>query len=394
MRKTDLTSFEVATSDTARQVHRRIALNCIRRHSPMSRADLARRSGLQRPTVSAIVDQLIDEGWVTEGANGPSPRGSRARFLHLNMERAGILAVELRPEFTTVGLAGVDAIFVEQSSWSTPHTPEAFVRKLARSVTTMRRAHPRVVCEGMGISLPGRVNAAGRLVFAPNLRWGDADLASLIEAAIGLPVVLENAANACALAELWFGRHPENIRHLLAVTVSEGIGVGLLVNGQLLHGGHAMAGEFGHVTIDEHGPPCPCGKRGCWERYASNSAAVQHYVHGPSSAVGNIPRFEDLLRFADHGDRRAVEALERMARYLGLGLAGLATGLAPEVIVMVGEMTAAWDRLGPIVLGEVKKRTLPHVTTRIVPTDPSTQPRLRGAVTLVVQQHFGAPTAV
>ena len=391
MRKIDLTNFQVATSETARQINRRIALNFIRRHTPMSRADLARLSGLQRSTVSAIVDQLIDEGWVTEGAVGRAPRGRRPRFLHLNVERAGIFAVELRPETTTIGLAGVDARFVEQSSWSTPHTPEAFVRKLARALTTMRRAHPQVVCEGIGISLPGRVSASGRLVFAPNLRWGDVDLASLIEAAVGLPVVVENAANACALAELWFGQHGEDIRHLLAVTVSEGIGVGMLVNGQLVHGGHAMAGEFGHVTIDEQGPPCPCGKRGCWERYASNSAAVQHYVHGPSSAVGDIPRFEDLLRFADHGDRRAVQALERMARFLGFGLAGLAIGLAPQVIVMIGEMTAAWDRLGPIVLDEVRKRTLPHVETRIVPTDPSTQPRLRGAVTLVVQQHFGAP---
>jgi predicted NBD/HSP70 family sugar kinase len=392
MRKIDLTNFQVATSETARQINRRIALNFIRRHHPMSRADLARRSGLQRSTVSAIVDQLIDEGWVTEGAVGHAPRGRRPRFLHLNVERAGILAVELRPETTTVGLGGVDARFVEQTSWPTPHTPEAFVRRLARTIATMRRAHPRVVCEGVGISLPGRVSADGRLVFAPNLRWGDVNLATLIESAVGLPVVLENAANACALAELWFGRHPENIRHLLAVTVSEGIGVGLLVNGQLLHGGHAMAGEFGHVTIDEQGPPCPCGKRGCWERYASNSAAVQHYVHGPSSEVAEIPRFEDLLRFADHGDGRAIQALERMARFLGFGLAGLATGLAPEVIVMIGEMTAAWGRLGPIVLDEVKKRSLPHIDTRIVPTDPSTQPRLRGAVTLVVQQHFGAPT--
>ena len=81
-----------------------------------------------------------------------------------------------------------------------------------------------------------------------------------------------------------------------------------------------------------------------------------------------------------------------MARFLGFGLAGLATGLAPEVIVMIGEITAAWDRLGPIVLAEVKKRTLPHVATRILPTDPTTQPRLRGALSLVVQQHFGAPS--
>ena len=361
MRKIDLTNFQVATSETARQINRRIALNFIRRHDPMSRADLARLSGLQRSTVSAIVDQLIDEGWVTEGAVGRAPRGRRPRFLHLNVERAGILAVELRPEITTVGLAGVDARFVEQTSWPTPHTPEAFVRKLARTVATMRRAYPKIVCEGIGISVPGRVSATRRLVFAPNLRWGDVDLAALIESAIGLPVVLENAANACALAELWFGRHSEDIQHLLAVTVSEGIGVGMLVNGQLVHGGQAMAGEFGHITIDEDGPPCPCGKRGCWERYASNSAAVQHYVHGPSSEVGDIPRFEDLLRFADHGDRRAIQALERMARFLGFGLAGLATGLAPEVIVMIGEMTAAWDRLGPVVLDEVRKRTLPHV---------------------------------
>lgn len=392
MRKIDLTNFRLATSETARQINRRIALNFIRRHNPMSRADLARRSGLQRSTVSAIVDQLIDEGWVTEGAVGHAPRGRRPRFLHLNVERAGILAVELRPEVTTVGLAGVDARFLGQTSWPTPHTAEAFARRLARTVTTLRREHPRVVCEGIGVSLPGRVSVDGRLLFAPNLRWDDVNLANLIESAVGLPVVLENAANACALAELWFGRHPDNIRHILAVTVSEGIGVGLLVNGQLLHGGHSMAGEFGHVTIDEEGPPCPCGKRGCWERYASNSAAVQHYVHGPSSQVADIPRFEELLRFADHGDHRALQALERMARFLGFGLAGLATGLAPEVIVVIGEMTAAWDKLGPIILDEVRKRSLPHVETRILPTDPSTQPRLRGAVTLVVQQHFGAPT--
>jgi predicted NBD/HSP70 family sugar kinase len=354
MRKIDLTNFQVATSETARQINRRIALNFIRRHDSMSRADLARLSGLQRSTVSAIVDQLIAEGWVTEGDVGRAPRGRRPRVLHLNVERAGILAVELRPETTTVGLAGVDARFVEQTSWPTPHTPEAFARKLARTVATMRRAYPKFVCEGMGISLPGRVSATRRLVFAPNLRWGDVDLASLIESAIGLPVVLENAANACALAELWFGRHSGDIQHLLAVTVSEGIGVGMLVNGQLVHGGQAMAGEFGHITIDEDGPPCPCGKRGCWERYASNSAAVQHYVHGPSSEVGDIPRFEDLLRFADHGDRRAIQALERMARFLGFGLAGLATGLAPEVFGVIGERTAAGGRLGPIVLGEVK----------------------------------------
>ena len=396
MRKIDLTNFQVATSETARQINRRIALNFLRRHQPMSRADLARRSGLQRSTVSAIVDQLIGEGWVTEGAIGRAPRGRRPRFLHLNLERAGVVGVDLRPETTTVGLADVDARFVAQTSWPTPREPDVFVRELKRTVAALRRAHPRIVCEGIGVSLPGRVDRSGRLMFAPNLGWAPVDLRHGIEAALGLPVVLENAANACALAELWFVHHPEHLRHLVAVTVSEGIGVGLLLNGQLVHGADAMAGEFGHVSIDEHGPVCSCGKHGCWERYASNSAAIRYYTEGAANGDGSRaearPRFEDIIRLADGGDSRAIDALERMARFLGIGIAGLATGLAPELIVIVGEVTGAWDRVGPLVVAEVTRRALPHATTQIVPTDRATQPRLRGAVTLVVQQHFGAPT--
>ena len=394
MRKIDLTNFQVATSETARLINRRIALNFILRHPPMSRADLARRLGLQRSTVSAITDQLINEGWVTEGAIGRVPRGRPPRFLHLNVERAGIIAVDLRPETTTVGLAGVDARFVRQAAWPTPAEPRQFVRQLAKTVAEFRAALRQMVFEGVGVSLPGRVDPEGNLVFAPNLRWPSINIRELIEKGVGLPVVVENAANACALAELWFGGHSDRVRNLIAVTVSEGIGVGLLLNGQLVHGGQAMAGEFGHVTIDENGPACPCGKRGCWERYASNSAAAQMYrtaVGAPASGVA-APRFEDVLRLAENGDQAAGAALDRMAEFLGFGLASLALGLGPDAIVVVGELTGAWQRVGPIVADVMKRRSLPHVKTRIVPTDPAMQPRLRGAVSLVVQQHFGAPT--
>jgi predicted NBD/HSP70 family sugar kinase len=397
MRKIDLTSFKVATSETARQINRRIALNFIRRNQPMSRADLARHSGLQRSTVSAIIDQLIAEGWVTEGAVGRAPRGRRPRFLHLNVERAGILGVELRPETTTLGLAGIDARFVAQTSWPTPRDPAAFVKELAKAVSLLRAAHPTISCEGMGVSLPGRVDRAGRLVFAPNLGWERVDLRQMLETAVGLPVNVENAANACALAELWFGRHPEHVRNLLAVTVSEGLGVGLLLNGQLVHGADAMAGEFGHVSIADDGPPCRCGKRGCWERYASNSAAIDFYEasrgrRGRSRVKAPPPRFEELVSLADAGDTHAVAALERMGRYLGIGLAALITGLSPEVITIVGEVTGAWERVGPIVASMVQARAFASHSTTIIPTDRASQPRLRGAVTLVVQQHFGAPS--
>ena len=394
MRKIDLTNFQVATSETARQINRRITLNFLRHHQPMSRADLSRRSGLQRSTVSAIVDQLIEEGWVTEGAIGRLPRGRRPRFLHLNVERTGIIGVNLRPETTTVGLANVDARFEEQRSFPTPGNPSIFVPTVARTIASLRSDHPSMVCEGVGVSLPGRVDEGGRLVFAPNLGWRDVDLKQMLETATGLPVNVENAANACALGEVWFGRHDEHLRHLVAVTVSEGIGVGVLLNGQLVHGANAMAGEFGHMTLDENGPPCCCGKRGCWERFASNSAAVDYYAGGSAAKPGQSApalRFEDIMRLAGTGDRRAVETLERMATFLGAGLATIVTGLAPQVIVVIGEVTSAWDRVGPIISQVLERRALRETPTRIIATDHATQPRLRGAVTLVVQQHFGVP---
>jgi predicted NBD/HSP70 family sugar kinase len=389
MRKIDLTNFQVATSETARQINRRITLNFLRHHQPMSRADLSRRSGLQRSTVSAIVDQLIEEGWVTEGAIGRLPRGRRPRFLHLNVERTGIVGVNLRPEMTTVGLANVDARFEAQRAFPTPGDPPGFVRAVARTIANLRAAHPRMVCEGIGVSLPGRVDETGRLVFAPNLGWRDVNVRQMLESATGLPVNVENAANACALGEVWFGRHDEHIRHLVAVTVSEGIGVGVILNGQLVHGANAMAGEFGHMTLDEDGPPCCCGKRGCWERYASNSAAVEHYSSGARTETPL--RFDDVLRLAVEGDSRAVETLERMGRFLGAGLATIVMGLAPQIIVVIGEVTSAWDRVGPVVADVLARRALRETPTVVIPTDHATQPRLRGAVTLVIQQHFGVP---
>jgi predicted NBD/HSP70 family sugar kinase len=184
--------------------------------------------------------------------------------------------------------------------------------------------------------------------------------------------------------------------------------VGLLLNGQLVHGGDSRAGEFGHVCIDETGPICGCGRRGCWERYASDSAAEQYYAtrvarrrRAMASASGTAGgkggprapatlRFDELLRLAAKHDRLATETLDRTARFLGIGLAGLITGLAPEIIVVVGEVTSAWERVGPIVAEVVAQRALPHAVTRIVPADRGAV--LRGAVALVVQEHFGAPS--
>src|SRR5262245_48610521 len=176
MRKIDLTNFQVATSETARDINRRIVLNLIRSHQPVSRADLARHSGLQRSTVSVITEQLIREKWVQEGARRHVPRGRRPRFLHLNKERVGIIGINIRPVTTTLALADVDAHFAAQESFPTAPQPERFVNDVGGRIRRMMKIRPEIVYEGIGVSLPGRVDLASqRLVFAPNLGWIDFD---------------------------------------------------------------------------------------------------------------------------------------------------------------------------------------------------------------------------
>ena len=391
MRKIDLTNFRVATSETARHINRRIVLNLIRSHEPISRADLARHSGLQRSTVSLITEQLITERWVTEGANGRVPRGRRPRFLHLNKERVGIIGVNIRPAMTTLALADLNGHFMAQETVPTAQDPKQFIDDLVPRLQNLKRIRPELTCEGIGVSLPGRVDLTSqRLVFAPNLNWREFDLKTPLEQAVDLPVELENAANACALSEIWFGRRSESAQDLVALTVSEGIGTGLVMNRQLVRGSSGVAGEFGHTTIVENGLECRCGNRGCWELYASNSAAVRYYSGAKSN--GQPPTFDDLLRLASQGDSKSLEALNKMGHYLGVGIAMLVTGLAPDEILVIGEITKVWNQVGPIVAKTVADRCSTHANTRIVPTDPLSHPRLLGTIALVVQKHFGAPS--
>lgn len=401
MRKIDLTSFNIATSDTVRNINRRIILDLIRTRQPLSRADLARISGLQRSTISLITEQLLTEQWITQGALGHLPRGRKPRFLHLNVERAGIIGVNVRPSGTTIALANLNAQFIAHESFPTNADADVFIKDLTERLRAFIKLYPHIYFEGIGVSMPGRVDSISKkLVFAPNLGWRDVDLQTPLERATGLVVEIENAANACALAEIWFDKRSDGIQDLIAVTVSEGIGTGIITNGQLVRGANGIAGEFGHVSIDESGPLCKCGNRGCWEVYASNTAAINEYVRAVSG--GNKkqneqfeidkPSFDDILHLSEQGDTKATEIIERMGHYLGVGLAMLISGMAPNMIVLIGEITRSWKRIEPIIKNVLNAR-LPGspMITRIIPAEDNLQPRLRGSMALILQKHFGAP---
>ena len=385
MRATDKKGIQVASSEGVRDINRRAVLNLVRTKQPISRADLARISGLQRSTISLIVEDLIEGHWVLEGPTGRLPRGRRPTFLRLNDDRV-IIGVDIRPLQITVALADVNGKFSSQEVMPTAPNPKTAIDGVITRIQRLLRSCGEKKVEGIGISLPGRVEpGSGRLVFAPNLKWTDFDIAEAVQKATGFDVEMENAANACVLAAVWFD-HIES-RNLVVVTVSEGIGTGILVNGRLARGFSGMAGEFGHVALDPDGPPCSCGSRGCWEVFASNRAALRYYFE--SSAQTGL-NFQDLLSLADQGDHKAAKALETMAHFLGRGMRMIVAGLDPEQIVIIGDLTRSWHRFGPVIQAEVQAQGLSGgVAPKLIPVHEDGMARLRGTVALVLQKHFG-----
>ena len=386
MKRIDLAYVELASSESARDINRDIVLEIIRSAQPVSRADLARTSGLQPSTVSAIVEQLISEKWVKEGAIARRPRGRHPTLLSLNDELV-ILAADVRPNQAIVALLDLNGRCLAREAVPLISDPERSIEKIVLCMKSMRADHGGRSCEGIGISLPGRIDPESQhLILAPNLKWGNYDIKRSVEKKMQLQVELANAANACLLSELWSGKL-DGVRNAVLVTVSEGVGAAILANGQIVTGRSGLAGEFGHSPIDPMGPLCGCGQRGCWEVFASSNAALRYYAEicPNGSAVG----IRDLLRMAEEGDASAIAAVSRQAICLGRGLRLLTAALSPEVILIAGDITSSWSRFGPMIQAELESTMLVGSAPRLGITNDRELSRLRGAAAIVLQRHSG-----
>jgi predicted NBD/HSP70 family sugar kinase len=373
---------QTASNKTPRQINRNLLFNLIRSRPSVSRADLARLSGLQRSTVSLIVEELIAERWILEGATGRLPRGRRPTLIKLNDQRA-VIALDVHPAQTTVAVADLGGKIIAQNVIVLQNDAGKALSAIVSGIRKLIAAHKEKSFDGIGICLPGRADLRmQKLIFAPNLNWPVLGIKSRIQRATGLRVEMDNVANACALSEVWFGES-DSLHDLVVVNVSEGIGTGIFANGQLLRGANGMAGEFGHVQIDPEGPLCACGNHGCWETLASNRAALRYY--GSLVPSASSVTFDALLKLAQGGDKKAILALEKMTLQLGRGIRMIASALAPNEIVVVGDITAGWHTFGPIVEGELRKYS-PSKSPILRPAYDGNAARLRSAVALVLSE--------
>ena len=401
MRKINTRDFKRATRGTTRHVNRQILLNLLREHQPVSRADLARLMHVGRGMVTEMVNSLIEEGVIYEGKTTLGARGRRPTLLHIRTHDRYVIGVDIRFARIRLLLSDFSGKHIALESFETITDPAELIDDLTSRIQRLLTSHEAGDrCEGIGIVIPGMVDKdTGRVLNAPQLGWRDVDIRDDLVEKTGLPVTLENAPMACALAHLWLGA-PSGEDNFCYVTVAEGVGVGVVINGQVLRGFNHTAGEFGHVQMLTDGPACLCGSRGCLEACTSNLATIGRYFGYDLSKPEERRALresnftmDDLIARARAGDARALESIRTSAHFLGLGLSMLVNGLNPAHIYVGGEIAQAWDLIGDIATELIKERAMTPAAarTRIIPEPGSEHPRLRGATALVVAPLFAAP---
>ncbi|MBS1813908.1 MAG: ROK family protein [Acidobacteria bacterium] len=386
IRRVDLAYAEVASSELARDVNRDVILEIVRSRQPVSRADLSRLSGLQPSTVSAIAEELLRDKWIAEGGTATRPRGRRPMMLSLNPELV-MLVADVRPMQAILAVVDLNGRFLAREVLPLATGAEKALQAMVDRMQEMRARQSSHTFVGVGISLPGRVDpATQQLVHAPNLKWTGFDIKGFVQKQTGLPVEIDNAANACLLSELWFGRM-DGIRDAALVTFAEGVGASILSNGHLIAGRGGLAGEFGHIPIEPEGLPCACGFKGCWETIASTRAALRYFAE----AAPDQPKitYTELLHRAAEGQPAAVQAISEQARGIGRGLRFITASLSPEAIVIDGDIVSAWNIAGPIIEKAAQQSVLSGVAPRVIPSTDGELGRLRGAAAVLLQRRSG-----
>jgi predicted NBD/HSP70 family sugar kinase/biotin operon repressor len=396
LRRLDLRKTQAARLNTIRDINRQIVLNYVREREPISRAEIARETELQRSTISAIVEALTAEGLVEEVGEGESTGGRRPTLLRLRTKEAIAVGVAITPSCTTVASSDLAGRIVEQEEFPTDPDPDKTLGKVSSLIKNLSIGNQGSI-EAVGVSLPGLVDpSTGNAVYIPYFKWRDIPITKTISTAVGLPVIIDNDANAVALAELWFGR-PEvsDARDFILVLVAEGVGTGIIFDGQVYRGQRGAAGEFGHMVIGTEAPvPCSCGNLDCWEAFSSEGAAVARYEKLSGKAANNQHGFRELVDLSLQGEPHAKSALIETAHYLGIGISNLVVGFSPEAVVVGGEMARAWSLVKDSLMETIEhsvRRGL--ASAQIMPSTLGEKPELRGALSLVLASKFAAAFA-
>lgn len=366
--------YRTGDQTLVREINLAVIMNHLRTNAPISRAALADATGLNKTTVSSLVTELIERQFVQEiGLASPSS-GRPAILLKLNPTAGFILSCEIGVDFIKV----ICTNFAPEIIWRyeeqiDPSIGQRAILDRALMIINQGVAAGNQACGtllGMAIGVPGLVDqSTGALLFAPNLGWKDLPIRSIVQESFDVPLFVNNEANLAALGEHYFGA-AQGIDEVLYISASRvGLGGGLIHFGNVFGGVTGVGAEFGHMTMDPDGEYCKCGNQGCWETQVSQPALIRHVWRfidqGSSSMLTEMTAGDRasltvpmIVEAARAGDRVALDALEIIGRYLGIGIASLVNALNPELVVFGGILSLASEFLMPVIKKEVEQRAL------------------------------------
>ncbi len=385
-----------------RAQHSRLLLNLLWREREISRAELARRSGLSRSTVSAIVNDLLGTGLVEETRAGISSGGRRPIMLEFQDQSSFIVGIELGA--THVSCVLTDLHCKVRASWSAPapvrNEPEAALEKMMLGVRSVLEADgvglSRVL--GIGVAVPSPVDSEhpGELLPLVAPKWKGYNIATHLKESFGRPVFIDNDANLGALAELWWGAGC-SAGDLAFIKVATGIGAGLTINARIFRGTSGIAGEIGHTSIDPNGPLCVCGLNGCLATFIGTPALLERAEAQLRASRSNRPppvSIDDLVNAALGGDPPSVELIQYAGNKLGVGIANMLNLLNPKTVVIGGGIARAGDLIIDAVCQTIRGLSLPASisSTEIRTTSLNEWGIALGAATLTLEAALQTPS--
>lgn len=385
-----MSSYPVAGVGLTRDVNRAAIFRVIGTAGPIARATIARRLNLSPATVTAVTRQLLDQGLVRVVDRSQSSRGRPALLLEVVGNAARAFGVKVAPDHVVGVGVNLDADVLEQHEApfdaSAPDAVDGLAELLAGWVG---ERHDRAPLLGVGLGVPGVVDAARGVVTSPALGWDGVPLAALLQRQLEVPVLVDNDVNTLAVSERLYGRGRES-QNFLTVTIGRGVGLGIVAGGDIYRGQAGGAGEIGHTTAVPDGALCSCGKRGCLEAVVGDPALVA--AARSARLLRRSEGIERLRSLADAGNLRAQGIFADAGTLLGRAVGNVVSVLAPELVLVSGEGTQAWRHVGPAFEQSLRHSVFVPLREVRVEVDPWDDGKWAvGAATLVLRASFAAP---
>ncbi len=369
------------SKELIRDINTHLILETILNEGPVSRAAISAKLGLTKATVSAIVSNLIEENMVREIGSDEAKLGRRPILLEFCKENGHIISIDLGVNTIVAFTSDLTGNNCGLKQYRNTYPRERIIEGLASIIEkTMKKLEKTTFgVVGICIGIHGTVHE-NEVTFAPYYDYAHLPFAATLSERFHVPVYLENEANLSVVGEKSFCFHAQD---LIGISVHAGIGVGIILNGQLYTGFRGNAGEFGHTIVEAHGRKCPCGNQGCLEQYASERAILADYAKALGEKSVSIDR---LIADYNAKDEIACEMIDRFTSYIAVGINNLVNTFNPEVVVINSYFTIYIPDLIEKIGAQLKNRMN---VCEIVPSGLQDTSILLGGVCVCINQFLG-----